>query len=212
MSRIGKKPIPVPANTQVTVADGRITVKGAKGRLERQIPPMVDFSIGDDAIEVTIPDENRKTRAMQGLARSLVANMVIGVTEGFERVLEINGIGYRAEVSGQKLTLNLGFSNPINYELPAGISAEMRIPTGEVTAHFVSPAILSLDEAGTLGLKTVGEDGRVAFHPVDVVRAETDGVWLTGLPETARIITRGQGFVRAGDAVDAHPAREAPAQ
>ncbi|MFP4032852.1 MAG: 50S ribosomal protein L6 [Desulfococcaceae bacterium] len=123
MSRIGKKPIPVPANTRVTVADGRITVKGAKGKLERPVPPMVDFSIGDGVVEVTIPDENRKTRAMQGLARSLVANMVTGVSEGFERVLEINGIGYRAEVAGQKLTLNLGFSNPINYELPAGVSA-----------------------------------------------------------------------------------------
>jgi large subunit ribosomal protein L6 len=123
MSRVGKKPIPLPANTQVTVADGVIAVKGAKGRLERPIPPMVDFSIGDGVVEVTIPDENRKTRAMQGLARSLVANMVLGVSEGFERVLEISGIGYRAEVSGQKLTLNLGFSNPINYELPAGVTA-----------------------------------------------------------------------------------------
>lgn len=123
MSRIGKKPIPVPAGAQVTVADGVITVKGAKGKLERPIPPMVDFSIGDGAVEVTIPDESRKTRAMQGLARSLVANMVVGVSEGFERVLEISGIGYRAEVSGQKLTLNLGFSNPINYELPAGVTA-----------------------------------------------------------------------------------------
>lgn len=123
MSRVGKKPIPVPASTQVTVADGRIAVKGAKGKLERPVPPMVDFSIGDGVVEVTIPDENRKTRAMQGLARSLVANMVIGVSEGFERVLEISGIGYRAEISGQKLTLNLGYSNPINYELPAGVSA-----------------------------------------------------------------------------------------
>jgi large subunit ribosomal protein L6 len=123
MSRVGKKPIPLPANTQVTVADGVITVKGAKGKLERPIPPMVDFSIGEGSVEVTIPDENRKTRAMQGLARSLVANMVVGVSEGFERVLEISGIGYRAEVSGQKLTLNLGFSNPINYELPAGVTA-----------------------------------------------------------------------------------------
>ena len=123
MSRVGKKAIPLPANTRVTVADGRVTVRGAKGELARTIPPMVDFSIGDDAVEVTISAENRKARAMQGLARSLVANMVLGVSEGFERVLEINGIGYRAEVSGQKLTLNLGFSNPINYELPAGVSA-----------------------------------------------------------------------------------------
>jgi len=130
---------------------------------------------------------------------------------GQTRTGTVSFVGSAADPETRTFEIEVEVDNP-DAELPAGISAEMRIPTGEVTAHFVSPAILSLDEAGTLGLKTVGEDGRVAFHPVDVVRAETDGVWLTGLPETARIITRGQGFVRAGDAVDAHPAREGPAQ
>lgn len=123
MSRVGKKPIPIPANTKITVADGRIRVEGAKGKLERDTPPMVAFSVEADAVHVTIPEENRKSRAMQGLARSLVANMVTGVSQGFERVLEISGIGYRAEISGNRLTLNLGFSNPINYDLPDGITA-----------------------------------------------------------------------------------------
>lgn len=123
MSRVGKKPIPIPPNTTVSLSDGQIRVKGAKGQLERPVPPMVDFRIESDTIEVTIAEENRKTRAMQGLARSLVANMVTGVSQGFERVLEISGIGYRAEVAGQQLTLNLGFSNPILYELPAGVTA-----------------------------------------------------------------------------------------
>jgi large subunit ribosomal protein L6 len=123
MSRVGKKPIPIPPNTTVSLSDGRIRVKGAKGELERPVPPMVDFRVESDAIEVTISEENRKTRAMQGLARSLVANMVTGVSQGFERVLEISGIGYRAEVAGRQLTLNLGFSNPILYELPEGVTA-----------------------------------------------------------------------------------------
>jgi large subunit ribosomal protein L6 len=123
MSRVGKKPIPIPAGAKVSVSDGRIRVEGAKGKLERPFPPMVDFSVEADVLSVTIPDQNRKTRAMQGLARSLVANMVTGVTEGYERVLEINGIGYRAEASGRRLTLSLGYSNPIAYDLPDGIDA-----------------------------------------------------------------------------------------
>ncbi|ESR26824.1 efflux RND transporter periplasmic adaptor subunit [Lutibaculum baratangense] len=92
--------------------------------------------------------------------------------------------------------------------IPSGISAEARIPTGETNAHFVSPAILSLGTDGTLGLKTVGEDGAVAFHPVEVVRAQTDGIWVSGLPDEARIVTIGQGFVQAGDEVRVSEADE----
>jgi membrane fusion protein, multidrug efflux system len=85
--------------------------------------------------------------------------------------------------------------------IPAGISAQVRLPTGEARAHFVSPAVLSLDVSGTLGVKTVTEAGLVEFHPVEIVRAQTDGVWIAGLPDTARIITVGQGFVNAGEEV-----------
>ncbi|MCD1637034.1 efflux RND transporter periplasmic adaptor subunit [Martelella mediterranea] len=89
--------------------------------------------------------------------------------------------------------------------VPAGVSAQVRIPTGEVVAHFLSPAILSLDTDGRLGVKTTGVDDRVAFHPVEIIRAQTDGVWVTGLPEAARIITVGQGFVNDGEMVDPQP-------
>ena len=89
--------------------------------------------------------------------------------------------------------------------IPAGLSAEIEIPTGQALAHFVEPSIVSLGPTGELGVKTV-EDGRVAFHPIEIVRAELQGVWVTGLPEAARIITIGQGFVREGEAVDAQPA------
>ncbi|WP_371059737.1 efflux RND transporter periplasmic adaptor subunit [Rhodosalinus sp. 5P4] len=93
--------------------------------------------------------------------------------------------------------------------IPAGLSARVRVPTGEVEAHFLSPAILSLDPDGRLGVKVVEEDDRVAFHPVEIVRAETDGVWVSGLPAEARIITVGQGFVNAGEKVAPRPESEA---
>jgi multidrug efflux system membrane fusion protein len=86
--------------------------------------------------------------------------------------------------------------------IPAGISAQLRIPTGEVTAHFISPAILSLDTDGTLGIKTVNDDDVVEFHQISIVRAQTDGIWISGLPDTARIISIGQGFVNDGETVD----------
>ncbi|MEL6680880.1 MAG: efflux RND transporter periplasmic adaptor subunit, partial [Pseudomonadota bacterium] len=89
--------------------------------------------------------------------------------------------------------------------IPAGVSAEIRVPTGEVEAHFLSPAILSLDTDGTLGVKTVDGQDRVVFNRVEIVRAQTDGIWVSGLPESARIITIGQGFVNDGEVVDPRP-------
>lgn len=123
MSRVGKKPITIPDKTKVTYTDRLLTVNGEKGTLRQEIHPAVDLAIEDQTIQVTIEKEDRTNRALQGLMRSLVANMVTGVSQGFERVLEINGIGYRAEVSGQNLVLNLGFSNPVQFPLPEGISA-----------------------------------------------------------------------------------------
>lgn len=94
--------------------------------------------------------------------------------------------------------------------IPAGISAEIRVPTGEAEAHFVQPSTISLSPEGRLGVKTVGEENRVVFHPIEIVRAEIDGVWVTGLPETSRIITVGQGFVSEGETVTPSPAPDAP--
>jgi large subunit ribosomal protein L6 len=123
MSRVGKKPISIPDKTTVTAKDREVTVKGPKGTLSRTIHPAVDLSIDDGIITVTTVEANRKNLALQGLTRSLVANMVIGVGSGFERVLEINGIGYRATMEGKSIVLNLGYSHPINFALPEGISA-----------------------------------------------------------------------------------------
>jgi large subunit ribosomal protein L6 len=125
MSRVGKKPITIPEKTQVSLKADIITVKGPKGTLTRQIHPAVKLEIGDTEIKAVIDNQDRKTRAMQGLVRSLVANMVTGVSTGFERVLQINGIGYRAEAKGKSVLFNLGYSHPIDFPLPEGITAEV---------------------------------------------------------------------------------------
>jgi large subunit ribosomal protein L6 len=123
MSRVGKKPIPVPEKTSVQYKNRLITVKGEKGTLTREVHPAMDLKIDDNIIQVTMEKETRENQALQGLTRSLVANMVIGVSSGFERVLEINGIGYRAELKGDRIVFSLGYSQPIDFDLPKGISA-----------------------------------------------------------------------------------------
>jgi len=123
MSRVGKKPIPVPDKTKITYKDRVLTVQGSKGTLTREIHPAIDLEMADNLIHVTMLQETRENRALQGLTRSLVANMVTGVSAGFERVLEINGIGYRAELKGKSIVFNLGFSNPVTFNLPEGVSA-----------------------------------------------------------------------------------------
>jgi len=123
MSRVGKKPIKVPEKTKVTLKGQVISVKGPNGTLTRTLHSSVNVEIKQDVINVSIGKNNKGNSAMQGLARSLINNMIIGVNKGFERVLEINGIGYRATISGQKLNLNIGFSNPVDFMVPEGISA-----------------------------------------------------------------------------------------
>ena len=123
MSRVGKKPITIPEKTKITYSDRMLTVAGEKGTLNQSINSAVDLKIEDGVMNVTMITENRTTRALQGLTRSLIANMITGVNRGFQRKLEINGIGYRAELSGKKLVLHVGYSNPVDFNLPEGISA-----------------------------------------------------------------------------------------
>ena len=123
MSRVGKKPITIPEKTKITYSDRMLTVAGEKGTLNQSINPAVDLKIEDGVMNVTMFSENRTNRALQGLTRSLVANMITGVTQGFQRKLEINGIGYRAELSGKQLVLHVGYSNPVAFDLPEGITA-----------------------------------------------------------------------------------------
>lgn len=132
MSRIGKKPVPIPEKVDVKI-DGRIiTVKGAKGVLSRTVHPDVNVDIADGQIIVSIGKsvgkKDKNTRSLWGTTRAHIANMVQGVSQGFERILEINGIGYRAELKGDSIEFNLGYSHPINFKLPDGVSALIEKP------------------------------------------------------------------------------------
>jgi large subunit ribosomal protein L6 len=129
MSRIGRLPIPVPSGVDVTIEGRRVTVKGPKGQLSRELHPDMQFSREDDAIVVSRPTEQKTHKQLHGLTRTLVNNMVVGVTDGYRKGLEITGVGYRATLNGRKLTLNLGYSHPIEIAPPSGISFEVENPT-----------------------------------------------------------------------------------
>lgn len=123
MSRIGKLPITIPDGVSVTTTDADVTVKGAKGQLAMPIPARVRVAVADKQVTVTVqhPDEQSE-RALWGLARVLIANMIHGVTQGFSKQLEINGVGYRAAVTGKNLVLNVGYSHPVEFAIPEGIT------------------------------------------------------------------------------------------
>lgn len=125
MSRIGKRPIPIPKLVEIKLENGLLTVKGPKGMLTRRINPNVKVAIDGDRILVSAADKTRESRSLHGLTQVLIANMVTGVTEGFERILEIVGVGYRAEVKGKTVVFNLGYSHPIDFELPDGVEAKV---------------------------------------------------------------------------------------
>ena len=130
MSRIGRAPIPLPSGVDVSVVEGHVTVKGPKGTLERDLPQDITVRQDDGALVVERPDDQRHHRALHGLTRSLVNNMVVGVTQGFSRDLEIVGVGYRATAQGDnRLDMALGFSHPVVVEAPDGITFEVPAPT-----------------------------------------------------------------------------------
>ena len=122
MSRIGRMPIAVPAGVTVDIAENnKVTVKGPKGELTRVLPEAMGIKKDGEEIVVTRPNDLKKNKALHGLTRTLIYNMVVGVTEGYEKVLEVNGVGYRAQKQGKKLVLSLGYSHPVEMEDPEGI-------------------------------------------------------------------------------------------
>jgi large subunit ribosomal protein L6 len=125
MSRIGKMPISVPSGVKIKLDNTLLTVTGGQGTLSRELPPRVRLEMDDKEIRVLPQDESRLSRAYWGLARTLVANMVTGVSTGFTRVMEIVGTGYKVEAKGNALVFNLGYSNPVEFSLPKGIKAEV---------------------------------------------------------------------------------------
>ena len=124
MSRIGRMPIAIPDGVTVTIAENnQVTVKGPKGTLERVLPAEMDIKQEGSEIIVTRPNDLKKMKSLHGLTRTLIHNMVVGVTAGYEKTLEVNGVGYRASKSGNKLTLNLGYSHPVEMSDPEGLEA-----------------------------------------------------------------------------------------
>jgi len=129
MSRIGRLPIALPSGVDVTIDGRRVTVKGPKGELSRELHPDITVNREDGALVVTRPTEQKHHKQLHGLTRTLVNNMVVGVTAGYRKPLEITGVGYRAALVGRKLQLNLGYSHPVEIEPPTGISFEVENPT-----------------------------------------------------------------------------------
>ncbi|BAY97701.1 50S ribosomal protein L6 [Tolypothrix tenuis PCC 7101] len=136
MSRIGKRPITIPAKVQVAIDGTKVVVKGPKGELSRDLPAQVSVSQEGETLLVTRRDETRTSRQMHGLSRTLVANMVEGVSQGFQRRLEIQGVGYRAQVQGRNLVLNMGYSHQVQIEPPDGIQFAVEGTTNVIVSGY----------------------------------------------------------------------------
>ena len=128
MSRIGKEPVAIPSGVEVKLDNNVITVKGSKGTLTRELHPNMKVELKDNTVVVTRPNDEKENRALHGLTRTLIANMIKGVSEGFTKELEVNGVGYRAQKQGNKLVLNLGFSHSVEFVEPEGITFDVPNP------------------------------------------------------------------------------------
>lgn len=171
MSRVGNKPVTLPAGVGVVVADGVVSVKGAKGELSRRLPTGVSVELAGGEVLVRRDDDSAVNRAKHGLLRALLSNMVVGVSAGFEKKLEIQGIGYKAEVKGSVLNLNLGYSHPVEFPFPPGVSVKVdggtklsvlgidREAVGQAAAEI--RAFRSPDSYKGKGVRYVGERVRL---------------------------------------------------
>src|ERR671924_794121 len=141
MSRIGRKPIQIPEGVEIDVKPGAVSVKGPKGELSQGLSRDMKVAVDDGTVTVTRPTDRGEHRALHGLTRSLIANMVEGVTNGFEKRLEIQGVGYRAQLQGKRLVLALGYSHPVEMEAPEGIEFEVPQPTRIVVRGISKQAV-----------------------------------------------------------------------
>ena len=151
MSRIGKKPVIIPKEVEVKLAGDILNVKGPKGELKRQIHPKIQVKIDGDILLVSTADESREASSLHGLFNVLISNMITGVTKGFDRKLEIIGVGYRAEIKGSTVVFNLGYSHPIDFEIPEGIEAT--IDKMKITLSGIDKDLLGLTAAKIRSLK-----------------------------------------------------------
>jgi len=142
MSRIGRKPIQIPDSVDVRVEDRKVTVKGPKGQLSYNLPEGIGVTVDNKTVIVTRDSDVSKQRALHGLVRSLISNMVTGVSQGFTKTLEIYGVGYRAQLSGNKLILNVGYSHPVEFALPEGIKASVDEKQTTITLHGIDKQLV----------------------------------------------------------------------
>ena len=137
MSRIGRAPITVPAGVEITLGDNNVvTVKGAKGTLTQQFHPNMAIAMEGNVVTVSRPNDLKENRALHGLTRTLIYNMIVGVTEGFKKTLEVNGVGYRVALEGNKLVMNLGFSHQVIMEAPVGVTIEVPNPNQIIISGY----------------------------------------------------------------------------
>ena len=129
MARLGKKPIAIPANVKVAVAKGVVHVEGPKGKLEHNLPSPIVVKVEDNQVKVECPSSEKKEMSLHGLTRTIINNMINGVIGGYQKELEIRGVGYKAQVAGKNLNITLGFSHPIDYPIPEGVTIETPKPT-----------------------------------------------------------------------------------
>jgi len=141
MSRIGLKPIPVPQGVDVKIDNNFVTVKGAKATLSEQIHNNMKIEMADNVITVARPDDKKENRSLHGLSRTLIANMVEGVTNGFKKELVVNGVGYRAAKQGKQLVLNIGYSHPVNFDEPDGITIDVPNPNSIIVSGANKQAV-----------------------------------------------------------------------
>jgi large subunit ribosomal protein L6 len=153
MSRVGKLPVKIPEKVKVSVANGDVKVEGPKGKMHFPYNPKVKVEVAGGEVKVTRPDESRQAKGLHGLTRTLVKNAIEGVTKGYERALEISGVGFKAEVKGKEINFTLGFSHPVVFRLPEGVTAEVDAKQTRVVVRGVDKHLLGLTAAKIRALR-----------------------------------------------------------
>jgi large subunit ribosomal protein L6 len=179
MSRIGKTPIPIPKDVKIKLDGDLITVKGSKGELKRRVHPRVRVDMDADTIIVSVADGDREARSLHGLFKVLIANMVTGVTKGFEKVLEIVGVGYKAELKGGTVVFSLGYSHPIHFPLPEGVDA--RIEKTKIILGGIDKQLLGMTASKIRSLKKAEPyKGKGIKYADEVIRRKAGKSGVTG--------------------------------
>ena len=153
MSRVGKIPVKIPDKVKVAVANGDVRVEGPKGKMHFPFNPIVKVEVASGQVQVSRPDDTRLSKGLHGLTRTLVKNAIEGVTKGYERTLEISGVGFKAEVKGKEINFTLGYSHPVVYKLPEGVTAEVDAKQTRLTVRGVDKHLLGLTAAKIRGLR-----------------------------------------------------------